>query len=71
MSEEKALQEQAALVSGSDELIGGGSLSAEHTVGEIIGPYAIGSWWVHRFYLASCGYRVDISFDPAAMNFQI
>jgi len=68
MSEEELLRERAEVVSGSDGLTSDGSLSADHKVGEITGPYAIGSWWVNRFYLAPYGYRVDVSFEPANMH---
>ena len=67
MSEEKLLWELEDVRSGLDSLVGGG-LSAEHTIGEINGPYAISSWWVNRFYLAPYGYRADISFEPADMH---
>jgi len=67
ISEEELVRELAEVRSGLDGLVGGG-LSADHTIGEIIGPYAIGSWWVNRFYLAPYGYRADISFEPAYMH---
>ena len=41
MSEEMLNRELAEVASASDSLVGG-SLSAEHTIGEITGPYLIG-----------------------------
>lgn len=68
VSEEELLREQDEVRSGSDSLVGSG-LTAEHTVTDITGPYAIGPWWVKRFWQAPSGYRTDITFEPADMNF--
>ena len=68
LSEQELHRELAAVQAGQDELTGGG-LSEAHTVGEIVGPYSIGPWWVKRFLQAPIGYRLDIFFTPADMNF--
>lgn len=67
LSEQELRRELAAVRAGQDELTGGG-LSAEHRVGEIVGPYLIGPWWVKRFLKASVGYRLDIFFSPPDIN---
>lgn len=67
VSEEELIREQEEVRSGSDTLVGSG-LKAEHTVTDIRGPYAIGPWWVTRFYLAPSGYRMDITFERANMD---
>ena len=68
MSQEMHLKDLVEVLAGTDSLVADG-LSAKHTIGEIVGPYEIGAWWVKRFYLAPYGYRVDISFTPADMHF--
>ncbi len=68
LSEQKLHQELAAVCAGQDELTGGG-LSEAHTVSKSVGPYPIGPWWVKRFLEAPIGYRLDIYFMPADMNF--
>ena len=68
MSQQMLLKDLAGVLAGTDCLVAD-SLSAKHTIGQIVGPYEIGAWWVKRFYLAPYGYRVDISFTPADMHF--
>lgn len=68
LSEQQLREELAAVKAGKDELTGG-SLSAAHTVGEIVGPYPIGPWWVKRFVQSSVGYRLDVFFAPPDMSF--
>lgn len=68
MSRKMLSENLTEVLAGKDSLIGD-SLSTEHTIGDIVGPYEIGSWWVKRFYLAPYGYRVDIRFTPADLHF--
>jgi hypothetical protein len=58
------IKERNAILAGKDNL-DGGSLTEDHTLGEIVGPYAIGPWWVNRFYVAPIGHRLDVAFTPA------
>ena len=67
MSEEVLLKEVAGVKNGTDCLVSYG-LQAEHTIERVTGPYAIGLWWVKRFYQAPYGYGVDIRFSPADMH---
>ena len=62
MSEELLLKEKDDIFAGRDDLAEGG-LGAGHAEVKLR-PLA-----VTRFHLAPYGYRVDIDFSPADMNF--
>jgi hypothetical protein len=63
-SEESLLAEIEQVKNGTDDLYFE-SLSKDRTITKIVGPYAIGLWWVTRFYQAPQGYRADIFYEPA------
>ena len=71
VSQAALMQELAKVLAGTDELTPSetsSGLRAQHTLGEVVGPYPIGPWWVNRFYRAPTGYRLDIAFEPADLH---